>query len=165
MDFLRFGNGRFPYFFNVGEIEDRVHLVGLTNIEVTTAEHALELLVAGSALRATHPTARNPGRTRSSFGALFRCFAFASAARQTDLFLSHADSSRSHAICSLTLRERSGRLASVFRVVDLAGSERREDVIEHSMERIQEMRDINWSLGSLKGELFFNLFPVACIHI
>ena len=71
MDFLRPADGHVPYFFDVGEIEDRVHLVGLTNVEVTTAEHALELLVAGSALRATHPTARNPGKMLSSFGTLF----------------------------------------------------------------------------------------------
>ena len=106
-----------------GETEERVHVVGLTEITVNTADEALALMQAGSQLRTTHPTERNP------------------------------DSSRSHAICTLALHTHGAgpeEHAGMLRVVDLAGSERREDVYGHDADRIKEMRDINWSLGCLK---------------
>ena len=132
-----------------GEAEERVHVQGLTEVPAGSAEEATMLMQAGSALRATHPTQRNP------------------------------DSSRSHAICTLTLRKIpatrlegevvEGAFAGMLRVVDLAGSERREDVYEHSMDRINEMKEINWSLGCLK-ECIRGLFiretstPDECVY-
>jgi hypothetical protein len=51
----------------------------------------------------------------------------------------------------LTLRKDADQsFAGLLRVVDLAGSERREDVFEHNMDRVSEMKEINWSLGCLK---------------
>ena len=52
-----------------------VHITGCREVEVATAADATALLAAGSALRATHPTKANP------------------------------DSSRSHAVCQLVLKE------------------------------------------------------------
>ena len=46
--------------------------------------------------------------------------------------------------------ESSGGSGGRLRVVDLAGSERREDTRDHSAERLQETKDINYSLGCLK---------------
>ena len=104
-----------------GEVEERVHVRGLTEVRAESAAAALRSIRAGSTLRSSAPTQRNP------------------------------DSSRSHAICILTLRrDADSSFAGLLRVVDLAGSERREDVYEHSMERIKEMQQINWSLGCLK---------------
>jgi hypothetical protein len=43
--------------------------------------------------------------------------------------------------------------AGLLRIVDLAGSERREDIYSHNMQRVSEMKDINWSLGCLKESI------------
>ena len=74
----------------------------------------------------------------------------ASHLRSTASTKSNNQSSRSHAVCCITLRKENGANRGQLRVVDLAGSERREDANEHTMERISEMKDINWSLGCLK---------------
>ena len=41
-------------------------------------------------------------------------------------------------------------LSSFVNCSDWIGSERKKDVREHSLERIAEMQEINWSLGTLK---------------
>ena len=65
--------------------------------------------------------------------------------RATEPTQNNPHSSRSHAVCEF----RFGGGGSL-RIVDLAGNERRQDVSDHSVERINEMKDINWSLGCLK---------------
>ena len=72
--------------------------------------------------------------------------------RATASTLANDTSSRSHAICTFTVST-----GGSLRVVDLAGSERREDMVGHDMERIEEMKEINWSLGCLKQCIHTNL--------
>jgi hypothetical protein len=119
--------------------EGQVQLIGLTRVHVRSNEHLQEVLRAGARLRDTKPTATNP------------------------------HSSRSHALCTLSLVEeeevgrvgggrwverRSGggggeRMGGSLTVVDLAGSERTKHARHHSRERVEEMKQINWSLGCL----------------
>ena len=66
--------------------------------------------------------------------------------RATHPTKNNPDSSRSHALCQFLFKNTNNKL--IF--VDLAGSERKKDVREHSLERIAEMQEINWSLGTLK---------------
>lgn len=110
-----------------GEATERCHVVGVREVPCTSADEALPLLRQAAALRRSQPTARNP------------------------------ESSRSHAICTLSLArstdgagEDPNPLVGALRIVDLAGSERREDALAHNLERIAEMKEINWSLGCLK---------------
>jgi hypothetical protein len=66
--------------------------------------------------------------------------------RATHPTKNNPSSSRSHALCSFLLHGTNNKLT----FVDLAGSERKKDVREHSQERLAEMQQINWSLGTLK---------------
>ena len=66
--------------------------------------------------------------------------------RATHPTKNNPDSSRSHALCTFALSGTGNKVT----FVDLAGSERKKDVMEHSQERIAEMQEINWSLGTLK---------------
>lgn len=109
-----------------------IRVIGLTEVMVTNQEEGLRFIRQAQSQRATHPTANNP------------------------------HSSRSHAICSLSLRpateqhqvqqqvQQQVAQQQQLRIVDLAGSERTKDVRNHSAERIAEMKEINWSLGCLK---------------
>ena len=49
-----------------GDTEERVHVVGMTEKKATSAEDAIVTMQAGSALRATEPTQRNPDRCCAS---------------------------------------------------------------------------------------------------
>jgi len=64
--------------------------------------------------------------------------------RRTAATTGNAQSSRSHAFCDITHGE------GMLRFVDLAGSERKQDSVHHDLERINEMKEINSSLGNLK---------------
>merc|ERR1740117_1337862 len=75
-----------------------------------------------------------------------RLLTAANALRASEPTQNNPHSSRSHAVCEFKYESSGG----CIRVVDLAGSERRQDVSDHSYERISEMKDINWSLGCLK---------------
>ena len=90
-----------------------INVAGLSFKQVNDINEMQNLLNIGNKLRSTHPTLNNPS------------------------------SSRSHAICSLTIKVKSNIIGRI-RVVDLAGSERKEDMYEHTDERINEMKDINW---------------------
>lgn len=70
----------------------------------------------------------------------------AHARRTTEATCANAESSRSHAVCTLRLRQSGGQLM----LVDCAGTERRKDSMHHSRERQQEGADINASLHALK---------------
>jgi len=80
-------------------------------------------------------------------------FDAASGRRRTETTLANEHSSRSHAVCCLSLVGQPGQM----RIVDLAGSERKEDMINHSMERVNESKEINWSLSCLKQCIQVNL--------
>ena len=69
----------------------------------------------------------------------------------------NALSSRSHAVWTFRLLGDDDARRGRLRVVDLAGSERRKDSEAHSAERIEEMKQINYSLGCLKECVRLNL--------
>ena len=92
-----------------------VHIEGLREIEVSDEEQFLTVLAEGSMQRTTRSTEMN------------------------------ADSSRSHAIFSVTLST-GGKLS----LIDLAGSERGQDTRSHDATRRNESAAINKSLLALK---------------
>jgi len=70
----------------------------------------------------------------------------AHARRATAATGANSESSRSHAVCTLRLRQSGGQLM----LVDCAGTERRKDSMHHSRDRQQEGAEINASLHALK---------------
>jgi kinesin family protein 2/24 len=101
------------------DADGAVHVVGLSETSVDDCVALMSRLQACNVLRASAPTFANP------------------------------ESSRSHAICTLTIR-RGDSVVGTVRVIDLAGCERRETAHAHDAERFAEMKEINWSLGCLK---------------
>lgn len=82
---------------------------------------------------------------------LVAAFEAARQRRATSATEANDESSRSHAICSIRLFERSGGSpAGSLTLVDCAGTERRKDSANHSKERQQEGAEINASLHALK---------------
>mmetsp|Transcript_125153 Transcript_125153/g.286766 ORF Transcript_125153/g.286766 Transcript_125153/m.286766 type:complete len:690 (-) Transcript_125153:66-2135(-) len=75
---------------------------------------------------------------------------FANSARSTHATASNDVSSRSHAICVISLRDQSGTLCGKLTLVDLAGSERAIDYKSHNRQRRLEGSEINKSLLALK---------------
>jgi kinesin family member 2/24 len=72
-------------------------------------------------------------------------------ARTTHTTEANDTSSRSHAICQITLRDRKTKaLRGKLSLVDLAGSERGTDTKSHNQQRRAESADINTSLLALK---------------
>ena len=74
--------------------------------------------------------------------------------RTTHATESNDESSRSHAICQIMLRKRSGRdadsLLGKLSLIDLAGSERAADTMSNNRQRRMEGSEINKSLLALK---------------
>ena len=71
--------------------------------------------------------------------------------RTTQKTESNDTSSRSHAICQVTLRDRrTGKPYSKLSIVDLAGSERGQDTKQHNRQLRTESAEINKSLLALK---------------
>merc|ERR1712137_69770 len=66
--------------------------------------------------------------------------------RATSATDANAASSRSHAVCTITMSSSSGKLM----LVDCAGSERKKDSMYHTKERQHEGAEINASLHALK---------------
>ena len=98
-----------------------VVVTGLQEIEAANPQEFLEIVEEGNNARTTHTTEAND------------------------------TSSRSHAICQITLRDRStSKLLGKLSLVDLAGSERGTDTKSHNAQRRAESSDINTSLLSLK---------------
>lgn len=98
-----------------------INVTGLTESEATSPAQLLEILRAGNVERTTHTTEAND------------------------------TSSRSHAICQITLRDRKNdKLRGKLSLVDLAGSERGTDTKSHNAQRRGESAEINTSLLALK---------------
>uniref|UniRef100_A0AAG5DS21 Kinesin-like protein n=2 Tax=Anopheles atroparvus TaxID=41427 RepID=A0AAG5DS21_ANOAO len=98
-----------------------VQLVGLTEKEVDTVEEVLAIISGGTSVRTSGQTAAN------------------------------ANSSRSHAIFSLTLRPRgSNKIHGKFSFIDLAGNERGADTSSEDRRTRMESSEINKSLLTLK---------------
>lgn len=71
--------------------------------------------------------------------------------RTTHATESNDESSRSHAICQISLRSKTkDRLLGKFSLIDLAGSERGADTKSHNRQRRMEGAEINKSLLALK---------------
>ena len=123
------------------EVDGRVQPVGATCAPVHSAAELLELIAIAKSRRATESTGAN------------------------------AVSSRSHAVCQLTLRStvvaaarprpsgRNGNVprrgsvaarAPILTLVDCAGTERKEDSMWHDADRRKEGAEINQSLHALK---------------
>lgn len=70
--------------------------------------------------------------------------------RTTHATESNDVSSRSHAICQISLRQRNGKLLGKLSLIDLAGSERGADTSSNNRQRRLEGAEINKSLLALK---------------
>lgn len=75
---------------------------------------------------------------------------FAHSVRTTHATQANDTSSRSHAICSINVRDGSGGVLGKFLMVDLAGSERAQDIKSNNRDRRAEGAEINKSLLALK---------------
>lgn len=100
----------------------RVQVVGLEEVYVTSADEVIKLIQTGSACRTSGQTSAN------------------------------ANSSRSHAILQIVLRrnDRNSTLHGKFSLVDLAGNERGTDVSSNDRSTLVETAEINRSLLALK---------------
>jgi hypothetical protein len=98
----------------------RVVIVGLQELPCDTEEALLEVIRRGNASRTTHSTEVNEV------------------------------SSRSHAICEITIRQGGDRVHGSLSLIDLAGSERAADSKNHNQQRRIESAEINKSLLGLK---------------
>jgi kinesin family protein 2/24 len=98
-----------------------VVVTGLYELEAKDVDSLKAILESGNSARTTHTTEAND------------------------------TSSRSHAICQITLRGRNSKaLRGKLSLVDLAGSERGTDTKSHNLQRRAESADINTSLLALK---------------
>jgi kinesin family protein 2/24 len=97
-----------------------VQVAGLEEFPCRSIEEMLELVEAGNRERTTHATEVND------------------------------ESSRSHGICQLALRDPRGKLYGKLSLIDLAGSERGADTKSHNQQRRLESAEINKSLLALK---------------
>jgi Kinesin motor domain len=102
------------------DAKQRVVCSGLQEEKVTTSDELLDMIGRGCAERSTHATEMN------------------------------AQSSRSHAICDIILRDAAGVVKGSVSLVDLAGSERAADSKSHGAARRLESAEINKSLLALK---------------
>ena len=97
-----------------------VHVVGLAEAPVDTAESLLAAIERGNELRTKQKTEVNDA------------------------------SSRSHAVCRISIRDADGKLRGTLSLVDLAGSERGQDTRNHNRQLRTESAEINKSLLALK---------------
>ncbi|KAM3859537.1 kinesin-like protein KIF2C [Diretmus argenteus] len=100
----------------------QVQVVGLQEVDVSSAENVIKLIKMRSACRTSGHTSAN------------------------------SNSSRSHAILQIVLRrnDRAAKLHSKFSLVDLAGNERGTDVSRNDRTTLVETAEINRSLLALK---------------
>ena len=98
---------------------NNIQVQGLVEHVAGTKEELLQMIDYGNSVRTTHSTTSNE------------------------------DSSRSHAVCQITLRQNSTVIGKL-RLVDLAGSERAQDCISNNRQRRIEGAEINKSLLALK---------------
>ena len=92
----------------------------LEELEVSSAEDMMSVIDMGNQNRTTHATESND------------------------------ESSRSHAICQIILKRKSGAVHGKLSLIDLAGSERAADTMSNNRQRRMEGSEINKSLLALK---------------
>jgi kinesin family protein 2/24 len=109
----------------IRENENKIHMIGLTEIEIKGLSHYYELLTFGLDTRQQASTLKNYSSSRSHIIVTFK--------------IEFKDS----------LDININRNGSI-RIIDLAGSERYEDSLIHNKDRIEEMKGINFSLSCLK---------------
>ncbi|OMJ85608.1 hypothetical protein SteCoe_13022 [Stentor coeruleus] len=80
---------------------------------------------------------------------LIQMIEYGNSVRTTHSTTSNEDSSRSHAVCQITLKQKN-IIVGKLRLVDLAGSERAQDCISNNRQRRIEGAEINKSLLALK---------------
>lgn len=100
--------------------KQRVVIVGLQEVACENEDDLMDVIARGNSSRTTHSTEVNEV------------------------------SSRSHAICEITLRTKDGRVHGSLSLIDLAGSERAADSKNHNQQRRIESAEINKSLLGLK---------------
>lgn len=100
--------------------KQRVVAAGLQDVACASMEELLSAIEHGNEERVTHATEVN------------------------------SQSSRSHAVCEISIRRRDGKVHGSLTMVDLAGSERAADSRNHSRQRRIEGAEINKSLLALK---------------
>lgn len=99
----------------------KTHIYGLKEVLVSSKDELLLLIKKANSIRATHNTITNE------------------------------TSSRSHAICIITLKEKkNNKLFGKLSLVDLAGSERAQETQSNNKQRREEGKNINKSLLALK---------------
>ena len=99
----------------------KTHIYGLKEVLVSSKEELLHLIKKANSIRATHNTITNE------------------------------TSSRSHAICIISLKEKkNNKLFGKLSLVDLAGSERAQETQSNNKRRREEGKNINKSLLALK---------------
>ncbi len=97
-----------------------VNIVGLVEHPVSSVDELMNIIEYGNSIRATGSTGAN------------------------------ADSSRSHAILQISIKEKSNQVFGMFSFIDLAGSERGADTVNNNKQTRIEGADINKSLLALK---------------
>ena len=102
------------------DANQKIQVQGITEKAVSTPEEMLKTIEYGHTVRTTHATTSND------------------------------TSSRSHAICQITIRNNSKNFVGKFLLVDLAGSERAQDCQSNNRQRRLEGAEINKSLLALK---------------
>lgn len=94
--------------------------MGLTEAQITSVEETMEVIDFGLSSRTTGTTAMN------------------------------SDSSRSHAVLQIAIKQDNGKLFGKMSFIDLAGSERGADASESKKETRMDGAEINKSLLALK---------------
>jgi kinesin family protein 2/24 len=132
--------------------DGNVHVAGLVEAAlVTDPAAALAVLEQGSRLRATMPTANNPESSRSHAICLLRFYRAPPAPPTAAAAAAAADNAAAAAADSAAAIPAEPVLVGTLRVVDLAGSEGGKSAYFHTDgARVEEMKQINWSLGCLK---------------
>lgn len=98
----------------------KVKIMGLTEAQITSVEETMEVIDFGLSARTTGSTAAN------------------------------ADSSRSHAVLQVSIKQDNGKLFGKMSFIDLAGSERGADAFDSKKETRMDGAEINKSLLALK---------------
>lgn len=102
------------------DAKERVKIMGLTEAPTTTVDELMDVINFGLTERTTGTTAAN------------------------------ADSSRSHAIMQVILRNPNNKMSGKMSFIDLAGSERGADTSDANKKTRQDGAEINKSLLALK---------------
>lgn len=98
----------------------KIKIMGLTEAQITSVDETMEVIDFGLSSRMTGTTAAN------------------------------ADSSRSHAVLQISIKQDNGKLFGKMSFIDLAGSERGADAFDSKKETRMDGAEINKSLLALK---------------